>query len=109
MVVIDPNVVFASLDNFLADLVAVSMGSIGTAIPPTETRIINIMMEVIFASIQEAWSPIMEINCEQIGSEINPAFVQIVDEMIWSLFVTLRWSCRAKSAAQSMLYTLLPL
>ena len=81
MVVIDPNVVFASLDNFFGGFGRGIDGlPPGRMFTPTETRIINIMLEVIFASIHEAWSPIMEINCEHIGSEINPAFVQIVDE-----------------------------
>ena len=81
MVVIDPNVVFASLDNFFGGFGRGIEGlPAGRLFTPTETRIINIMMEVIFASIHEAWAPIMEINCEHVGSEINPAFVQIVDE-----------------------------
>jgi len=81
MVVIDPNVVFASLDNFFGGFGRGIDGlPPGRMFTPTETRIINIMLEVIFASIHEAWSPIMEINCEHVGSEINPAFVQIVDE-----------------------------
>ena len=81
MVVIDPNVVFASLDNFFGGFGrGIDRLPPGRMFTPTETRIINIMLEVIFASIHEAWSPIMEINCEHIGSEINPAFVQIVDE-----------------------------
>ena len=81
MVVIDPNVVFASLDNFFGGFGRGIAGlPPGRMFTPTETRIINIMLEVIFASIHEAWSPIMEINCEHVGSEINPAFVQIVDE-----------------------------
>ena len=81
MVVIDPNVVFASLDNFFGGFGRGIDGlPPGRMFTPTETRIIDIMLEVIFASIHEAWSPIMEINCEHIGSEINPAFVQIVDE-----------------------------
>ena len=81
MVVIDPNVVFASLDNFFGGFGRGIEGlPPGRMFTPTETRIINIMLEVIFASIHEAWAPIMEINCEHVGSEINPAFVQIVDE-----------------------------
>ena len=81
MVVIDPNVVFASLDNFFGGFGRGIDGlPPGRMFTPTETRIINIMLEVIFASIHEAWSPIMEIKCEHIGSEINPQFVQIVDE-----------------------------
>ncbi|MDG1684256.1 MAG: flagellar motor switch protein FliM, partial [Luminiphilus sp.] len=75
MVVIDPNVVFASLDNFFGGFGRGIDGlPPGRMFTPTETRIINIMLEVIFASIHEAWSPIMEINCEHIASEINPAF-----------------------------------
>ena len=81
MVVIDPNVVFASLDNFFGGFGRGIEGlPPGRMFTPTETRIINIMLEVIFASIHEAWSPIMEIQCEHVGSEINPQFVQIVDE-----------------------------
>jgi flagellar motor switch protein FliM len=81
MVVIDPSVVFASLDNFFGGFGRGIDGlPPGRMFTPTETRIINIMLEVIFASMHEAWSPIMEISCEHVGSEINPAFVQIVDE-----------------------------
>jgi flagellar motor switch protein FliM len=47
---------------------------------PTETRIINIMMDVIFSSLKEAWAPVMAVECEHLGSEINPQFVQIADE-----------------------------
>ena len=81
MVVIDPNVVFASLDNFFGGFGQGIDGlPPGRLFTPTETRIINIMLEVVFASLTEAWSPIMDIQCEHIGSEINPQFVQIVDE-----------------------------
>jgi len=81
MVVIDPNVVFAALDNFFGGFGRGIEGlPPGRMFTPTETRIINIMLEVIFASIHEAWSPIMDIQCEPVAAEINPQFVQIVDE-----------------------------
>lgn len=81
MVVIDPSVVFAALDNFFGGFGRGIEGlPPGRMFTPTETRIINIMLEVIFASIHEAWSPIMDIQCEPVASEINPQFVQIVDE-----------------------------
>ena len=81
MVVIDPNVVFAALDNFFGGFGQGIDGlPPGRLFTPTETRIINIMLEVVFASLTEAWSPIMDIQCEHVGSEINPQFVQIVDE-----------------------------
>ena len=81
MVVIDPSVVFAALDNFFGGFGRGIEGlPPGRMFTPTETRIINIMLEVIFASIHEAWSPIMDIQCEPVAAEINPQFVQIVDE-----------------------------
>lgn len=81
MVVIDPSVVFAALDNFFGGFGRGIEGlPPGRMFTPTETRIINIMMEVIFAGIHEAWAPIMDIECEPVASEINPQFVQIVDE-----------------------------
>jgi len=81
MVVIDPSVVFAALDNFFGGFGRGIEGlPPGRMFTPTETRIINIMLEVIFASVHEAWAPIMDIQCEPVASEINPQFVQIVDE-----------------------------
>ena len=81
MVVIDPNVIFAALDNFFGGFGRGIEGlPPGRMFTPTETRIINIMLEVVFSSLTEAWAPIMELTCESVSSEINPQFVQIVDE-----------------------------
>jgi len=81
MVVIDPNVIFAALDNFFGGFGRGIDGlPPGRMFTPTETRIINIMLEVVFSSLTEAWAPIMDLTCESVGSEINPQFVQIVDE-----------------------------
>ena len=81
VIIIDPNVVFSSLDSFfggfgkgVADLPP------GRLFTPTETRIIKIILEVFFRSLQEAWAPLMPIECEHISSEINPQFAQIADE-----------------------------
>ncbi len=81
MVVIEPSIVFSSLDNFFggfgSGIDALPSGRLFT---PTETSIIKIMMNVLFGSLQEAWAPILPIQCEHIGSEINPQFAQIADE-----------------------------
>jgi len=81
VIIIDPNVVFSSLDSFfggfgkgVADLPP------GRLFTPTESRIIKIILEVFFRSLQEAWAPLMPIECEHISSEINPHFAQIADE-----------------------------
>jgi flagellar motor switch protein FliM len=81
LVVIDPNVIFSALDNFFGGFGSGIEGlPAGRMFTPTETRIINIMMEVVFASLKEAWSPIMPVNIEYVSAEINPQFVQIADE-----------------------------
>jgi len=81
VIIIDPNVVFSSLDSFfggfgkgVADLPP------GRLFTPTESRIIKIILEVFFRSLTEAWAPLMPIECEHISSEINPHFAQIADE-----------------------------
>ena len=80
VIIIDPNVVFSSLDSFfggfgkgVADLPP------GRLFTPTESRIIKIILEVFFRSLKEAWAPLMPIECELISSEINPHFAQIAD------------------------------
>jgi flagellar motor switch protein FliM len=81
VIIIDPNVVFSSLDSFfggfgkgVADLPP------GRLFTPTESRIIKIILEVFFRSLKEAWAPLMPIECEHISSEINPHFAQIAAE-----------------------------
>jgi len=75
IVAIDPVVVFSSLDSFF--------GGFGRGVAqlpptrlftPTETRIINMILEVFFKSLKDAWSPIMDIDHEVVSSEINPQF-----------------------------------
>jgi flagellar motor switch protein FliM len=81
VIIIDPNVVFSSLDSFFGGFgKGVSDLPPGRLFTPTETRIIHIILEVFFRSLKEAWGPVLEIDCEQVSSEINPQFAQIADE-----------------------------
>ena len=81
MVVIEPSIIFSSLDNFFGGF-GNAMDSLpsGRLFTPTESSIIKIMMDVLFGSLQEAWAPILKIECEHVSSEINPQFAQIADE-----------------------------
>jgi flagellar motor switch protein FliM len=80
LVIIDPAVVFASLDNFFGGF-GRGMNALppGRSFTPTETSIIGIMLNVFFGALQEAWAPVMPIKCEHVSSEVNPAFAQIAD------------------------------
>lgn len=81
VIIIDPNVVFSSLDSFFGGFgKGVSDLPPGRLFTPTESRIIKIILEVFFRSLTDAWAPLMSIECEQVSSEINPQFAQIADE-----------------------------
>lgn len=81
MVVIDPTVVFSSLDSFFGGF-GRGVGQLppGRLFTPTETRIIKIILQVLFRSFKEAWAPVAPIEFEHVSSEINPQFAQISDE-----------------------------
>jgi flagellar motor switch protein FliM len=81
LIVIDPVVIFSSLDNFFG---GIGKGSTplhpGRMFTPTENSIIRIMLNIIFGSLKEAWSPIISLDVNETASEINPQFAQIADE-----------------------------
>ena len=81
IVVIDPTVVFSSLDTFFGGF-GRGVGKLPPSrmFTPTESRIINMILEVFFKSLKEAWSPIMPLEFDLVSSEINPQFAQIADE-----------------------------
>ncbi len=81
LVLIDPNVIFTSLDNFFGGF-GRGIGQLapGRLFTPTETRVINIILDVFFKSLKEAWLPLLPIEFEHVSSEINPHFAQIADE-----------------------------
>jgi len=81
MVVIEPTVVFSSLDSFFGGF-GRGVGELpqGRMFTPTETRIIKMILDVFMRSLKDAWSPIYDIDFEHVSSEINPQFAQIADE-----------------------------
>ncbi len=81
MVVIEPGLIFSSLDSFFGGF-GRSVGHLspGRLFTPTETRIINLILQVFFRSMKEAWSPIAAVEFDPVGSEINPQFAQIADD-----------------------------
>jgi flagellar motor switch protein FliM len=81
MVVIEPTVVFSSLDSFFGGFGrGVGQLPAGRLFTPTESRIIKIILQVFFRSFKEAWAPLTPVDFEHVSSEINPQFAQIVDE-----------------------------
>lgn len=82
MVVIDPSIVFSSLDSFFGGFGKGAIGQLssGRMFTPMESRIINMILDVTFRNLKEAWGPVMPLDFEFVSSEINPQFAQIADE-----------------------------
>jgi len=81
LIVIDPIVIFSSLDKFFGGIgKGHSTLSPGRMFTPTETSIVRIMLNIIFGSLKEAWAPIISLEFVPTASEINPQFAQIADE-----------------------------
>ena len=107
IVIIEPSVIFSSLDNFFGGFGrGVSQLTPGRLFTPTETRIINMILEVFFRSLKDAWSPIMDIEHEVVSSEINPQFAQIADEN--DLVVLSRFEVEAGPTTQGFIDLVYP-
>jgi flagellar motor switch protein FliM len=107
IVVIDPVVVFSSLDSFFGGF-GRGVGQLPASRPftPTETRIINMILDVFFRSLKEAWSPLIEIDFELVSSEINPKFAQIADES--DLVILTRFESESGPQAQGFIDLVYP-
>lgn len=46
--------------------------------PPTERRIIQLLLKIVFEDYKEAWSPVMGVEFEYLDSEVNPSMANIV-------------------------------
>jgi flagellar motor switch protein FliM len=82
VIIIDPNVVFSSLDSFFGGF---GKGRFRSAARPHVHRHRNShhphhLEQCFFAHSKMRGHPCLEIDCEQVSAEINPQFAQIADE-----------------------------
>jgi flagellar motor switch protein FliM len=107
MVVIEPTVVFSSLDSFFGGF-GRGVGQLppGRLFTPTESRIIKIILQVFFRSLKEAWAPITPVDFEHVSSEINPQFAQIADEN--DLVVLTRFESEATTQGSGFVDMVIP-
>jgi len=76
--VIDPKLVFATVDNFFGGDGRFHTRIEGRDFTPTETRVIQILINRAFDELKKAWKPIIDLQFKYISSEINPQFANIV-------------------------------
>lgn len=107
LVVIDPTVVFSSLDSFFGGF-GKGVGNLppGRLFTPTESRIINMILEVFFKSLKDAWSAVLPVDFELVSSEINPQFAQIADEN--DLVILTRFEAEGNMDAQGFIDLVYP-
>ena len=78
LIVFEPKLVFAVVDNFFGGDGRYPTRIEGREFTPTEMRVIQLMLKQTFADLAEAWAPVLDVECEYINSEINPHFANIV-------------------------------
>lgn len=79
LIVLEPNLIFTTVDNFFGGGKHIYKFSVDAReFTPTETRVIQILIDMIFSDLKEAWSPVMALDFEYMSSEINPHFATIV-------------------------------
>jgi flagellar motor switch protein FliM len=107
MAVIEPTVIFSSLDSFFGGF-GRGVGQLppGRLFTPTETRIIKLILQILFRSFKEAWGPLTTMDFEHVSSEINPQFAQIADEN--DLVVLSRFEAESTSSAPGFIDMVIP-
>lgn len=76
--VLDPKLVFATVDNFFGGDGRYHTRIEGREFTPTENRVVKLLLDLLFADIKKAWEPVMELDFNFQSSEINPQFANIV-------------------------------
>lgn len=76
--VIDPKLVFMVVDNFFGGDGRFHTKIEGREFTPTETRVIQMLLQQAFRDLHEAWAPVMDVDFEYLNSEVNPQFANIV-------------------------------
>lgn len=76
--VIDPKLVFGTVDNFFGGDGRYQTRIEGREFTPTENRVVQMLLDIIFVDLKKAWKPIMEVDFKFVSNEINPQFANIV-------------------------------
>ena len=78
MIVIDPKLVFATVDNYFGGKGSFHTRIEGREFTPTEQRVVQLLLNLSFGDLQLAWEPVVKLDFSFINSELNPAFAKIV-------------------------------
>ncbi|SFM17152.1 flagellar motor switch protein FliM [Marinobacter zhejiangensis] len=75
--ILDAKLVFKLVDNFFGGEGRHAKIE-GREFTPTETRIVQMVLEQVFRDMKEAWQAVLKVDFEYLNSEVNPAMANIV-------------------------------
>lgn len=75
--ILDAKLVFKLVDNFFGGEGRHAKIE-GREFTPTETRIVQMVLEQVFQDMKEAWSAVFKVDFEYLSSEVNPSMANIV-------------------------------
>lgn len=76
--VLDPKLVFSVVDNFFGGSGRFHTKIEGRDFTPTETRVIQMLLNIAFGDLKKSWEPVLDLDFEYVSSEVNPQFANIV-------------------------------
>ncbi len=76
--VLDPKLVFSVVDDFFGGNGRFQTKVEGREFTPTESRVVQMLLEIAFHDLQVAWQPVLDVRFDFLESEVNPAFANIV-------------------------------
>ncbi len=77
LVVFEPRLIFGVIDSYFGGNGRHTKIE-GREFTPTETRIIEMLLQAVLEGLKEAWQPVLDLNFEFMNSEVNPHFANIV-------------------------------
>ncbi|GGY63671.1 flagellar motor switch protein FliM [Marinobacter zhanjiangensis] len=75
--ILDAKLVFKLVDNFFGGEGRHAKIE-GREFTPTETRIVQMVLDQVFVDMREAWQAVLKVDFEYLSSEVNPAMANIV-------------------------------
>ena len=75
--IMDAKLVFKLVDNFFGGEGRHAKIE-GREFTPTETRIVQMVLDLVFQDMKEAWSAVFKVDFEYLSSEVNPSMANIV-------------------------------
>jgi len=76
--VIDPKLVYATVDNFFGGDGRYDSRTDSTEFTPTEDRVVQLLLNLIFDDLKKSWEPVMALDFKFQSSETNPQYANIV-------------------------------